>query len=248
MGTGGIINGLQPQPPFRAVDYKELDTKVNKVGDTMTGQLTVAQNGNATIATRCLDIAYTDTPTTSAGFGQFAVCDKNGDWIALYGAELYNDGRNLAKMQVKAPNGTHARIQIWADANNQFYCDFPKCGTKATTTSSASSYRVAVVTQNYVNGTSWYRVWSDGWIEQGGYVTSGMTNSGVSVSLIKAFTTTSYTVIATPVQTDTSKELYTPSSWAASFTTTKFQLYSQYWQNASYTGVISPTKWYACGY
>src|SRR5574344_2415354 len=27
------------------------------------------------------------------------------------------------------------------------------------------------VIENYVNGASWYRVWSDGWIEQGGYVT-----------------------------------------------------------------------------
>lgn len=44
------------------------------------------------------------------------------------------------------------------------------CTTPATTTSTASSARPAVVIENYVNGTSWYRVWSDGWIEQGGRV------------------------------------------------------------------------------
>ena len=42
------------------------------------------------------------------------------------------------------------------------------CTAKATTTSTASSAIPAVIVQNYKNGSSWYRVWSDGWIEQGG--------------------------------------------------------------------------------
>lgn len=44
------------------------------------------------------------------------------------------------------------------------------CTTAATTVSTASSSLPAVVVENYRNGTSWYRVWSDGWIEQGGRV------------------------------------------------------------------------------
>ena len=39
--------------------------------------------------------------------------------------------------------------------------------TKATTTSTASAARPAVVVENYINGSSWYRKWSDGFIEQG---------------------------------------------------------------------------------
>ena len=49
------------------------------------------------------------------------------------------------------------------------------------------------ITETYVNGTSWYRVWSDGWIEQGGI--SGATANIVKVILLKSFTDTNYSVI-----------------------------------------------------
>lgn len=48
---------------------------------------------------------------------------------------------------------------------------------------------VHVVTQKYVSGTSWYRIWSDGWIEQGGKGTGVAT-----ISLLKAFSNTNYTI------------------------------------------------------
>ena len=46
----------------------------------------------------------------------------------------------------------------------------------------------ACVVEAWHSGTSWYRVWSDGWIEQGGSVT-GTPNW---VGLHKSFTSTSY--------------------------------------------------------
>ena len=64
------------------------------------------------------------------------------------------------------------------------------CTTPATTTSTASSATPAVVTENYVNGTSWYRVYSDGWCEQGGYC-SGSTS--YNITFLKAFINTDYT-------------------------------------------------------
>lgn len=39
---------------------------------------------------------------------------------------------------------------------------------------------------NYLNGTFWYRVYSDGWIEQGGRVVSGSGTSG-TITLLKSF-------------------------------------------------------------
>lgn len=47
----------------------------------------------------------------------------------------------------------------------------------------------AYITETYVNGTSWYRVWSDGWIEQGGVTESGKTGT---IALLKAFSNTNY--------------------------------------------------------
>ena len=68
--------------------------------------------------------------------------------------------------------------------------------SKATTSSSASKARPAVVIQNYVNGTSWYRVWSDGWIEQGGVVTVPRDNQ-TTVTLLRAHANTNYSAVAT---------------------------------------------------
>lgn len=48
------------------------------------------------------------------------------------------------------------------------------------------------ITTNYVNGMSHLRVWTDGWIEQGGYVGNG--GNGTIVTLLKAFLNTNYIV------------------------------------------------------
>lgn len=48
------------------------------------------------------------------------------------------------------------------------------------------------VTETYVNGTSWYRVYSDGWCEQGGSIAAA-TNG--TVSLLKPFVDTTYKVL-----------------------------------------------------
>ena len=52
-----------------------------------------------------------------------------------------------------------------------------------------------IVVETYSNGTDWYRIWSDGWIEQGGV---GAITSGYGpVTLLVPFTTTNYNVLAT---------------------------------------------------
>lgn len=45
-----------------------------------------------------------------------------------------------------------------------------------------------VVIETYKNGTSWYRVWSDGWCEQGGYASSNPS----TVTFLKTFVDTNY--------------------------------------------------------
>ena len=52
----------------------------------------------------------------------------------------------------------------------------------------------AYVTETYSNGTSWYRVWSDGWIEQGGYWVGNPQNYTVEISLLKPYKTWEYHV------------------------------------------------------
>lgn len=110
-----------------------------------------------------------------------------------------------------------------------------RCTTAATTTSSASIYKPAVVVENYRNGTEWYRKWSDGWIEQGGY--GSMT---VAVNFLKAFTDTNYTIL-TQMLHSTVNTYYN-------------QIVYDNYSKTSFTSNINggnstvKFKWYACGY
>ena len=92
----------------------------------------------------------------------------------------------------------------------------------------------AYITETYVNGTSWYRVWSDGWIEQGGYSSS----MPVTVTLLKAFSNTNYTVQATM---NSNNNVGNYENLAISNkATTGFKIYQHTISNA--------VSWYACGY
>jgi hypothetical protein len=49
---------------------------------------------------------------------------------------------------------------------------------------------IRTVTETYVNGASWYRVWSDGWVEQGGRIPAQNTD----IVLLQTMADTSYTI------------------------------------------------------
>lgn len=105
--------------------------------------------------------------------------------------------------------------------------------TKATTTSSASADRPAVVVQNYKNSYSWYRVWSDGWIEQGARFKGNGGNT--TVTFPKAFTVPSYTLqVQAFVEGDT--------EWDANPSTLTTTGFTQYEAGSIYY------VYYACGY
>lgn len=55
--------------------------------------------------------------------------------------------------------------------------------------------RPAVVVESWHNGANWYRVWSDGFIEQGGYAVEGIANVDYGLALLKPYTA-DYTLIA----------------------------------------------------
>lgn len=62
----------------------------------------------------------------------------------------------------------------------------------------------AYVIETWSSGSDWYRVWSDGFIEQGG-VTSQAGSAGSTVSFHGPFKDSNYSFVATPLQFSTSK-------------------------------------------
>lgn len=77
------------------------------------------------------------------------------------------------------------------------------------------------VTETYVNGTSWYRVYSDGWCEQGGRITKQP--NPTTVALLKSFANTNYSV-STQCLKDGNAFLSEYETYIGSITTTSFAI------------------------
>lgn len=52
------------------------------------------------------------------------------------------------------------------------------------------------ITETYINGTNWYRKWSDGWLEQGGIGLTDNTGRGF-INLLQPYSTVDYTICIT---------------------------------------------------
>ena len=225
---------------------------MSKSGDTMIGSLGVKPSSGAGYVDFCrsnIDLGYVPSEQTNLGGIRCFARDITGNTYAsiiqgYIGVANSQSTTGIQFITRKPDNsGWGAAMYLLTRADGQAFFDFPKCTTKATTTSSASSSKVAVVVQNYVNGTSWYRVWSDGWIEQGGvFSLSGRTSA--SQTFLKAFSNTNYGLYLTYgsyQNYDDSIMIGTKnaSNFTAQMTTT----------GANDTG--SPTQqiyWHACGY
>ena len=60
---------------------------------------------------------------------------------------------------------------------------------------------VHYIVETWHSDTEWYRVWSDGWIEQGGRKATS-SNSSHAVTFYKQFSDTNYSVLVTGVNTN----------------------------------------------
>lgn len=92
-----------------------------------------------------------------------------------------------------------------------------------------------IIQETYRVGTSWYRIWSDGWIEQGGIVQGGGTLS-LTGNLLVEFEDTNYTILVSGL-TDLSQQV--PAVGIQKTTKT----FGYYWGIAK-----NNIQWFACGY
>lgn len=77
----------------------------------------------------------------------------------------------------------------------------------------------AYIVETYRNGTEWYRVWSDGWIEQGGRVDDTVTQ--VTLTFLKPFANTDYTVTLGS-ECKVHANYYIPKIYSATTTTEQY--------------------------
>ena len=94
----------------------------------------------------------------------------------------------------------------------------------------------AFITRTWKSGTAWYRVWSDGWIEQGGH------GSGGTCNLNRAFSNTEYTFVVQASMDDSSHP-----DWVAVYELRSRRTASNV-SFAHYAGGDRGWDWYASGY
>lgn len=187
----------------------DVSAKLDKSGDKMTGTLEfdkdvsginipVSPSPEPCVWGR-FDHVVGDADPASNIYALGRIVTDNGTTPKILGREYWrfgSSGNTALVQQVYSydnnDNLVNASTSLVVAPDGTTSFSFPMCDTKATTTSSASSNKVAVVTKNYVNGTSWYRVWSDGWIEQGGYLS--VTSSSATVNLLKSHANTNYNI------------------------------------------------------
>lgn len=235
---------------------------VSKSGDSMNGPLAITlkeddyANDSITlyslypsfyqkIKTVQTQVTVTTTaPSEQNNFGLITMHDASGHPVGELLSKWTPDNNMQTLIRASRIVGDkiyNANASVFVDAKGNTYFSFPKCTTKPTTASSATANKVAVVVENYKNGTSWKRVWSDGWIEQGGSFASGSFRATKNISLLKSYTGTDYSVFFTSNYQQANGD---KGSTCSVITKAKssFTFYSAFEQS-------SPTvTWYACGY
>ena len=225
-----------------------VSNRVLKTGDTMTGDLYMVKSNTATFHAKSTEYDWTATTAPSANLlvGRYVFRDKANNYTGGIENTFYTSGnletQVITQRRIGETNKA-SRIKVRVDSSGVDRFEFPRCTTKATTTSSAANDKVAVVVQNYVNGTTWYRVWSDGWKEQGGANITG--SSTGTLTFLKAFSNTNYTIVTGVRPNDSEGTIGKMLHFQKTKYADKIAWTCNGW-SGSYVGSI--LDWYACGY
>lgn len=104
----------------------------------------------------------------------------------------------------------------------------------------------AYITETWksTNDTSWYRKWSDGWVEQGGRVNAvGYNNKTQNVTFMITMSNTNYFAVSNPLDT-------MHSSWDLSSRVSLLKMWGMTVKGSTNAGSIytGGCTWYVCGY
>lgn len=106
------------------------------------------------------------------------------------------------------------------------------------------SENIPHIVETYINGTSWYRIYSDGWCEQGGYkATTSAAATSYTVDFIKQFKDTNYFFDRSPYWVQDGVVVYSVFDNGYRTKTTSSV---SFWMHEN--TIQNGTDWYACGY
>lgn len=134
--------------------------------------------------------------------------DVNNSWLRLCGGKTINSGAYLLldgdervgnfRLCTKSSGG--ASRSLYGDPSGNLMWDNKNIVRSVNGTTADASGNVTItlpspeayVTETWFSGRNWYRVWSDGFIEQGGELGEGISGT---ITLHKAFASNNYMVL-----------------------------------------------------
>lgn len=214
-----------PYVPETNIDTSQF---VKKTGDTMSGTLYI-NNGNLAIESnsqkflvvRNKSIELGDSSTTDIPSGGLSIVGKDNKTLALI-QTLQNSGKNILQLALRTiDNKTYKSFTFGIDKNNKEYFSHPQ------------------IISTYVNGTSGYNIWSNGFCEQWGHVSSIAKQTYSTITLLKKMKDTNYNMSATGTEVTGSGD--NGAMNVANPTVSTFQIFNSsdlaagsYWQVKGY--------------
>lgn len=190
------------------------DTNTNENGSYWSGALEATESGNQGVANDgSKSTLFTlDASRSSAIYGRSNTVQPQAIRVFYYIVVATTTKTNI---EVNIDN-------IAADLNNKVdAADLTNCD---------------VIVQTYKSGKNWYRIWSDGWIEQGGY--SKVSSNGQVLTFLKPFSDVNYTVSTGGCEQQFGNvALYDRTTTSA-----------KCWTSDDESFNAAGMNWYACGY
>lgn len=219
---------ITPCPTY-ALDSEAVHKTVN---ETISGVKTFNNNSNPNLIIKANAIDVATPPAESNDWSGIQFNDKNNNRI--FKIEPWHNPSGVIGCNL---NVSRYINNAWS--YNTFALHIDTSGNKAAYLD--GKLIKAFVKETWKSEANWYRVWSDGWIEQGGRASLNE-RSSTAYTLHKPFSDTNYFVAASQynVSTNDDSEMGIGCSPTS---TTKFNAFCHY---------INPNTmnfmWYACGY
>ena len=254
--TSGSNNAITSGAVHTALSSKADDSAVaHKTGaETFTGNKTLQASNDDAWLIKKANGDYTDVAPTIQVAGAFRVTDKNEKIMGDVRFIRTTAGLQTATLVARnAASGSEksCTISCNVDKDGNVYTSAPtpvssdnstKIATTAWVTSKVSSATTAglsechVVVTKYRSGTNWYRVWSDGWIEQGGYLK--VDSNGQLLTFLKPFSDVNYTMTAAGTEQRFGNVAFYERTTAS----------TKCWTSDDESFNAAGMNWYACGY
>ena len=172
----------------------------------------------------CAEYASTATNKAQAAITQAGYAASSAQAAALSEQNAANLLANKADKDVYATKSQRGLAQ-WS---NSF--------------SATAENRPAVVVESWHSGANWYRVWSDGLIEQGGFIGPGAANTFIYITFPKPFESQIYDIQRTIFNGVSGASAFYDSVGISTYSLTG--MYVSQLTSAFHNG----SWWYVCGY